>query len=196
MALPWLIGGAIAAIATAVAAAVSDDDPPRKSGSNGHDEERRRREKAEEERKKRVREEKRQAAREAFQQEGQRLGASLADVLPTDLVSATSHDGFKLDIGVAHGQMEFELTDAVVRDFELLAVVESLDSMLSKRSHHQDILRKIATFSELYKPDFERGSELKLLEGQVRAINTDVERLKDIRADLTKLQGRLATENE
>lgn len=58
MALPWIIGGAIALGAAAVAAALNDDDKP--SNNNDDDEERRRRRRAERERLERERNEKRQ----------------------------------------------------------------------------------------------------------------------------------------
>ena len=59
MALPWLIGGAVALGAAAIAAALSDDDKPSNNNDDDDDGERRRRERAERERAERDRGEKR-----------------------------------------------------------------------------------------------------------------------------------------
>ena len=59
MALPWLIGGAVALGAAAIATALSDDDKPSNNNDDDDDGERRRRERAERERAERDRGEKR-----------------------------------------------------------------------------------------------------------------------------------------
>lgn len=186
MPIPFLIAGAVAAVA-AVAYALSDDDKP--SNSNDSDEQVRSREKAaEEERKKREREQKREAARDDFQKEGSIFGEDLAKALPSEFLEANSRDAFTLDFDLKKGAMHFDMEEAIRRDPHLFATIDGLETILSKRASHQKTIENLAIFSELYKPEFQYGAALQAMEARMDQINDDIETLKKIKTQLINLE--------
>lgn len=192
MAIPWLIGGAIAALA---AYAFSDDDKPSSSGnSSGSDEaERRRREAAEKERKERERAQKQEAAHEDFQKQGRAFGKSLAQAMPSDLVETRSRSTFTLDFDLKKRSMRFDMEDASKRDTDLLATIDDLGTILTKRASHQKTIENLAIFSELYKPEFQYKAALRIKKERVIRIDDGIEKLKQIKTQLMKLENETAS---
>lgn len=191
MPIPFLIAGAVAA-AAAVAYALSDDDKP-SSSSDSDEVVRRRKEAAEEERKERERTQKRAAAHEDFQKEGRIFGKNLAQAVPSDLVEVSSGDAFTLDFDLKKGILHFDMEEASRRDSHLFAAINSLETILTKRASHQKTIENLATFSELYKPEFQYGTALQKKEAQVARINDNIEILKKIKAQLLKLESETAS---
>lgn len=193
MPIPFLIGGLVAAAAAAVAYAFSDDDKPGGSGSSsGRDEaERSRRRAAEKERKERERTQKQEAAHEDFQKQGRAFGKSLAQALPSDLVKASG--AFALDFDLEKRSLQFDMEEASVRDADLLATIDGLETILTKRAAHQKIIENLATFSELYKPEFQCGAGLQIKERRVIRINDDIKKLKEVKTQLMKLENETAS---
>lgn len=191
MPIPFLIAGAVAA-AAAVAYALSDDDKP-SSSSDSDEAVRRRKEAAEEERKERERTQKRVAAHEDFHREGRIFGKNLAQAVPSDLVEVSSGDAFTLDFDLKKGTLHFDMEEASRRDSHLFAAINSLETILTKRASHQKTIENLATFSELYKPEFQYGTALQKKEAQVARINDNIEILKKIKAQLLKLESETAS---
>ena len=194
--LVYGIGAAVAGLATAVAVkAFSDDDKPSSSSgsSESDDAARRRKEEAEKERKERERNEKREAANDAFQKQGRAFGKSLGQALPADLVEASFRRGVALDFDLKKGRMRFNLEDAVQRDEQLFTVVELLNTILTKRASHQKTIENLITFSELYKPTFQGGTELQKRAERMRRLDGDIEDLKEVKRQLTKLESELTS---
>ena len=191
MALPWLIGGAIALAVYAL----SDDDKPSSSGSSsGSDEaERSRRESAEKERKERERTQKQEAAHEDFQKQGRAFGKSLVQTMPSDLVAARSRTAFTLDFDLKKRSMQFNMEDASQRDADLLAIIDDLGTILTKKASHQKIIENLAILSELYKPEFQYGAALRKKTEEVIRIDDGIEILKKIKTQLMKLENDTAS---
>lgn len=199
MPIPLLVyglGAAAAAVATAVAVkAFSDDDKPSSSSSSSesNDAERRRKEEAEKERKERERTEKREAANEDFQKQGRAFGRSLEQALPSDLVEASLRRVATLDFDLKKGRMRFNPEEAIQRDEQLFAAVQILNTILTKRASHQKTIENLITFSELYKPTFQRGAELQKKAERMRRLDRDLEDLKEVKRQLMKLESGLTS---
>lgn len=199
MPIPFLLyglGAAAAAVATAVAVkAFSDDDKPSGSDNSGDsdDAERRRLVAAEKERKERQRTEKREAALNDFQKQGRAFGKSLIQTLPSDLVQASLRSAVALDFDLKKGRMRFNPEEAVQRDQQLYAAAEILNTVLTKRASHQKIIENLITFSELYKPTFQCGAELQKKAERMKRLDGDIEDLKEIKRQLTKLESELTS---
>ena len=196
MPIPLLIGGLVAAAAAAVAAyTLSDDEKSSSSGSSSDsdDAERRRKEAAKKERKKRERTQKQEAAYEDFQKEGRVFGKNLAQALPSDLVKASSRDAFALDFDLKKRSMQFDMEEASIRDSHLFATIDGLETILTKRASHQKIIENLATFSELYKPQFQYKEGLQTLERRTIRIDADLEKLKEIKTQLRKLDSETSS---
>lgn len=193
MPIPLLIGGLIAAAAAAVAAvALSDDDKP-SSSNDSADAERRRKETAEIERKKREHAQKQEAAHEDFRTQGRAFGKGLAQALPSELVEANSRDAFTLDFDLKKRSMQFDMEEASRRDCHLFATIDGLETILTKRASHQKIIENLATFSELYKPQFQYKEGLQTLERRTIRIDADLEKLKEIKTQLRKLDSETSS---
>ena len=196
MPIPFLIGGLVAAAAAAVAAyALSDDDKSSNSGSSSDsdDAERRRKEAADKERKERERTQKQEAAHEDFQKEGQVFGKNLAQALPSDFVKVSSRDAFALDFDLKKRSMQFDMEEASIRDADLLATIDSLETILTKRGSHQKTIENLVIFSELYKPEFQYEAALRKKEERVKRIDDDIKELKKIKIQLMKLENETAS---
>lgn len=196
MPIPFLIGGLVAAAAAAVAAiAFSDDDKPSSSGSSsGSDEaERRRREAAEKERKERERTQKQEAAHDDFQKKGRVFGKNLTQALPSGLVEAKSRNDFTLNFDLKKCSMQFDMEEASRRDAHLMAIIDSLETILTKKASHQKTIENLAIFSELYKPEFQYGTALRKKEERVRRIDDGNETLRKIKTQFMKLENETAS---
>ena len=194
MPIPFLIAGLVAAAAAVGAAiALSDDDKPSSSGSSSDsdDTERRHREAAEKERKKHEIAQKQEASLEDFQKQGKAFGKSLAQVLPSNLVKASGV--FSLDFDLKKGRLQFDMEEASERDADLLATIDGLETILTKRASHQKIIENLATFSELYKPQFQYKEGLQTLERRTIRIDADLEKLKEIKTQLRKLDSETSS---
>lgn len=188
MPIPFLIGGLIAAAATAVvAAALSDNDEPSNS-NDSNEEERRRREAAEKERKERERANKQKTEKEVFQKQGRIFGQNLAQALPSSLVRARSRGEFELDFDLNNGPLRFDMEDASRRDYNLLVTVDGLESILTQKTSHKEIIENLVTFSELYKPEFQSGSELREKEVRINHLDRAIDKLQIIKCQLIKKQ--------
>lgn len=193
MPIPFLIAGAVAVAAAAAAAyALSDDDKP-SSSSDSDEAVRRRKEAAKEKRKERERVQKREAAHEDFQKEGRIFGNNLAQAMPSDLVEASSNNAFTLNFDLKKGSVLFDIEEVSRRDSHLFAAINSLETILTKKASHQKTIENLATFSELYKPEFQYGTALQKKEAQVARINDNIEILKEIKAQLLKLESEAAS---
>lgn len=188
MPIPFLIGGLVAAAAAAVAAYALSDDDKSSSSSDSDEAERRRKETAEKERKERERTEKQQAAHENFQKEGRVFGKNLAQALPSDLIKASSHNAFALDFDLKKRSIEFDMKEASIRDAGLFATIDGLETILTKRESHQKTIENLAIFSELYKPKFQYGAELRKKQERFSRVNNGIETLKKIKTQLAKLE--------
>ena len=193
MPIPFLIAGLVAVATTAVAAYALSDDDKSSSSSGSDDAERRRKETAEKERKERERTQKQEAAYEDFQKEGRVFGKNLAQALPSDLVKASSRDAFALDFDLKKRSMQFDMEEASIRDADLLATIDSLETILTKRASHQKTIENLAIFSELYKPAFQYGAALRKKEERVERIDDSIETLKKIKTQLQKLGNETAS---
>ena len=196
MPIPFLIGGLVAAAAAAVAAVVlSDDDKPSSSSSSSDSDEaeRRLKETAEKERKKRERTQKQETAHAEFQKEGRLFGKNLAQALPSDLVEASSRDAFTLDFDLKKGAVHFDMEEASRRDSHLFAAIDGLETILTKRASHLKTIENLATFSELYKPEFQYGGALQEKEARMARIHDDMDTLKKIKAQLIQLETETAS---
>ncbi len=196
MPIPFLIGGLVAAAAAIVAAvALSDDDKPSSSGSSSDSDEavRRRHEDADKERKERERTQKQEAALADFQKEGRIFGKNLAQALPSDLIEASSRDAFTLDFDLKKSSMQFDIEEASQRDSHLFATIDGLETILTKRASHQKTIKNLAIFSELYKPEFQYGAAVQEKEARFTRINDDIDTLKEIKAQLMKLEKETAS---
>ena len=194
MPIPFLIAGLVAAAAAVGAAiALSDDDKPSSSGSSSDsdDTERRHREAAEKERKKHEIAQKQEASLEDFQKQGKAFGKSLAQVLPSNLVKASGV--FSLDFDLKKGRLQFDMEEAFERDADLLATIDGLETILTKRASHQKIIENLATFSELYKPQFQYKEGLQTLERRTIRIDADLEKLKEIKTQFRKLDSETSS---
>lgn len=188
MPIPFLIAGAVAAAAAVAAAvALSDDDKPSSSSDDGEEEARRHREAAEKERKKREREQKRLAATEAFQKEARLFGQNLAYSLDDDLLDASSSNDFTPDFDLKKSKLNFSKHDALVRDSYLFAAVHSLETILPDDHKRQTTIDNLLTFSEMYKPDFALGAALEKKQQQIANIESNVQMLHSIKAQLRQL---------
>lgn len=194
MPVPILIGGLVAAAAAAAAAyAFSDNDKPSSSGSSSDSDEaeRRRKTAAEIERKERERALKQEAAHEDFQKQGRAFGNSLAQALPSDLVKASGASA--LDFDLKKRSMQFNMEEASERDADLLAIIDGLEAIFTNRASHQKIIENLATFSELYKPEFQYRAGLQIKEKRVIRIDDSLKKLKEIKAQLMKLESETAS---
>lgn len=196
MPIPFLVAG-LAAVATAVVAAValSDDEKSSSSGrsSDSDEAERRRKETAGKERKERERIEKREAASEDFQKQGRAFGKSLVQTLPSDLVQASLRQSASLDFDLKKGSMTFNADEALQRDAGLAATIATLNNILSKRASHQKTTDNLVTFSELYKPTFHCGVDLKKYEKRMVLLDHDIDQLRGIKHQLMKLENELTS---
>ena len=186
MPIPLLIVGIVAAAVAAVA--LRDDDKPSSSGRSSDDAERRRKEAAEKERKARARAQKQEAAREDFHKEGKALGKILAQALPSDLVKTSSHNAFTLNFDLKKHNLQFDMEEASQRDANLQAAIDGLETILTKRAPHQQIMDNLAIFSELYKPIFQCEATLRRKKLEVIRINNAIEELKKIKTRLKKFE--------
>ncbi len=199
MPIPLLVyglGAAAAAVATAVAVkAFSDDDKPSGSDNSSDSDgaERWRFEAAERERKERQLTEKREAAHDDFQKQGRAFGKSLIQTLPSDLVQASLRSAVALDFDLKKGRMRFNPEEAVQRDEQLFAAAEILNTVLTKRASHQKTIENLITFSELYKPTFQLGTELEKKAKSMRRLDRDLEDLKEVKRQLMKLESGLTS---
>lgn len=194
MPIPFLIGGLVAAAAAAIAAvALSDDDTSSSNSSDSDDAERQRKEAAEKERKERERTQKREAAQEDFQKQGNTFGRNLAQALPSDLVEANTRGEFELDFDLKKGRLQFDMEEASRRDPHLFATINGLENILTHRASHLKIIENLATFSELYKPYFQYGSELYNNEERVKRLDDNIQKLKKIKNQLMKLESETAS---
>ena len=196
MPIPFLIGGLVAAAAAAAAAyAFSDDDKSSSSSSSsGSDEaERHRKDAAEKERKERERSQKQQAAHADFQKRGRGFGNSLAQALPPDFVEARLRPTFMLDFDLKKNSMQFDMEKASQRDAHLFATIDGLESILTKRTSHQNIIENLAIFSELFKPAFQSGEVLEKKKQRVTCIDDEIDTLKKIKTKLVKLENEAAS---
>ncbi len=191
MPIPFLIAG-LAAVATAVVAAValSDDEKPGSSGSSSDSDEaeRRRKEDADKERKERERTGKQVAANEDFHKQGRAYGKSLVQALPSDLVQTSLRKTGALDFDLKKGSLKFDLDEVLQRDDQLFATVDTLNVILTKRASHQKTIENLAIFSELYKPNFQCGAELKKAEKRMKRVDSDIDNLRGIKHQLIKLE--------
>lgn len=197
MPIPILIGGLVAAAAAVVAAIAlkKNNDKPSSSGSSsGSDEaERGRRDLEKKERKERERTQKKEAAHEDFLTQGGVFGKSLAQALPSDLVKAKSRGAFTLDFDLKKRSMQFDMEEASQRDADLLATIDDLQTILTKRASHQKIIENLVIFSEVYKPEFQYGAALQIKKERVIRIDEGIEKLKEVKSQLKKLDNETAS---
>lgn len=188
MPIPFLIAGAVAAAAAVAAAvALSDDDKPSSSSDDTEEQARLRQEAAEKERKKRQREQKRLAATEDFQKEARLFGQNLAYALDNDLLDASFSDNFSPDFDLRNGSLNFSQRNASLRDSHLFAAIHSLETILPDDSKRQSTIDNLVTFSELYKPDFVLGAVLEKKQQQIASIESNVQMLHTLKAQLRQL---------
>lgn len=196
MPIPFLIGGLVAAAAAAAAAyAFSDKDKSSSASSSGGSDESecRRREAAEKERKERERSQKQQAAHADFQKRGRGFGNTLAQELPPDLVEAKLRHTFMLEFDLKKNSIQFDMEKISRRDAHLIAIIDSLGTILTKKASHQKTIENLAIFSELYKPEFQYGTALRKKEERVRRIDDGNETLRKIKTQLMKLENETAS---
>lgn len=186
MALPWLIGGVIFA-GIAAYKAFSDDDSSSSSSSDSDAAERHRRENAEQERKERERSKKLEAAKEEFQKQGRIFGQNLAEALPSELVAATSREGFELDFDLKKGRLQFDMEDASRRDLHLFSSIDGLEAILTQRASHKTTIENLAIFSELYKPEFQYGAELQKKRERIKRLDEGIQELQEVKKLLMKM---------
>lgn len=197
MPLPWLIGAAVVLVATAVAASSSDDESSSNSSSSG-DAERARKEAEEKERKLRLEAElerkkseiaqKKEAALDDFKKEGKNLGHIGAKFLPSELLSIDSDQEFELHFDLQSGKLKYDMEEALSRDLHLFFAIESLREILPENKSQQEIIKSLVIFSEIYRPSFRNGIDLKYKEKRIQEIDVDINTLEKIKIQLVQLK--------
>ena len=70
----------------------------------------------------------------------------------------------------------------------LFSSIDSLEKIISETRFQEEIINNLIKFSELYKPTFEYGQDLKKIENHIIALDEKIENLNSIKKQLMKLR--------
>lgn len=189
MPLPWLIGAAAAAVAKVAYDSykeMEEEEREDRRRRRERREERERIEAAEKERQERERKEKRQALESDFKRQIAIFGQALSQSLPVHFIDANVIRGCDLEIGSI--ELEYNVEDVFNKNPKLREIMRSLAEIVSKESSKGEIFGNLIKFSELYKPSFQYGEDLRNIEKRVNSLDNQIKNLKNLKNQLGQLK--------
>ena len=200
MALPWLIGGAIALLVGTLA---SSD-----SSSNDREQEARRREEAERERAENERNKKLVTARENFAMRGESMGSDIAQSLQGWIeVKFEQSPAFSAQLDKS------ALTTVVTSLFVVLAAraaqqnskgdkidhaisnEKSISALLpSSGSQFDKIKGNLKIYSDTYSVKLKQGAKLVETGKEIETIESELKQIRNLKAEMSRLQIHLSTQ--
>jgi hypothetical protein len=181
MAIPWLIGGAIALLVGALA---SDDDN-NNNNNNNSEQEARRREEAERERAKNERNKKLKAARENFAMRGESIGSDIAQSLQGRI------------------EVEFEQSPAFsaklnAKGYKIEQVIpneQGVSALLPDKNHQfEEIRENLKTYSDVYSVKLKKGAKLVEVGKEIETIESELKQIGKLKAQISRLQSDLSAQ--
>lgn len=180
MALPWLIGGAIALLAGALASSDSDSSS---SSSNDREREARRREEAERERAENERKNKLKAARENFTMRGESIGADVAQSLQGWIeVNFKQSPAFSVKLN----SKGYEIAYATSNERSIIALLPSSSPQFDK------IQENLKIYSDIYNVELKQGVKLVEAGEEIETIKFELQQIGKLKAEMSRLQSHLS----
>lgn len=182
MAIPWLIGGAIAILVGVLA---SDDDSSNNSSSSSDDreQEERRRKEAERERAKNERNKKLKAARENFAMRGESIGSDISKSLQGWIeVEFEQSPAFSAKLNSKGYKIEHVIPNE-----------QDVSALLPSKHHQFDEIREnLKTYSDVYSVKLKKGDKLVEVGKKIETIESELKQISRLKAEISRLQSDLS----
>lgn len=179
MALPWLIGGAIALLAGALASSDSDSD----SSSNDREREARRREEAERERAENERKNKLKAARDNFTMRGESIGADVAQSLQGWIeVNFEQSPAFSVKLN----SKGYKIENAILNKQSISSLLPGSDLQFN------EIHGNLKIYSDIYSVKLKQGIKLIKAGKEIEEIKSELQQIGKLKAEMCRLQSHLS----
>jgi uncharacterized tellurite resistance protein B-like protein len=182
MAIPWLIGGAVALIAAALA---SDNDSSSSSSSDDRAREARRREAAERERAESERKKKLEIARENFAMRGENIGSDIAQSLQGWIkVKFEQSPAFSAKLNSKGYKIE-----------QVIQNEQSISALLPNNDHQFDEIREnLRIYSEFYNVKLKKSAKLIESGKEIEKIESELKQVSKLKAEISRLKSYLSTQ--
>jgi hypothetical protein len=178
MAIPWLIGGAIALLAGALASSDSDE-------SNDREQEARRRKEAERERAEKERNKKLETARENFAMRGESIGSDIAQSLQGWIeVKFEQSPAFSTKLN----SKGYKIEHALSNEQDISALIPSSAPPFEK------IRENLKIYSDTYSVKLKQGAKLVEAGEEIEMIESELKQISKLKAKISRLQSHLSAQ--